>query len=99
MGSIVGAVDDAGRERDDECAVLFRRVEAGRPPAGDVVTQTLTLSAIYVATATAIHALIVMLASSVRGLVARSGQIKTVRRLLALALVGVAIWLAWATAA
>lgn len=67
--------------------------------AGDVVTQTLTLSAIYVATATAIHALIVMLASSVRGLVARSGQIKTVRRLLALALVGVAIWLAWATAA
>jgi len=67
--------------------------------AGNVVTQTLTLSAIYVATATAIHALIVMLASSVRGLVARSGQMKSIRRLLALALVGVAIWLAWATAA
>ena len=67
--------------------------------AGNVVTQTLTLSGIYVAIATAIHGLIVLLASSVRGLVTRSGQMKTVRRLLALALVAVAIWLAWATAA
>ena len=67
--------------------------------AGSVVTQTLTLSGIYVAIATAIHALIVLLAGSVRGLVTRSGQMKTARRVLALALVGVAVWLAWATAA
>ena len=58
--------------------------------AGDVVAQTLALSAIYVAIATTIHALIVLLASSVRGFVARSGQMKAVRRILALALVGVA---------
>ena len=66
--------------------------------AGNVVTQTLTLSGIYVAIATLIHALIVLLASSVRGLVARSGQMKAVRRVLALGLVGVAAWLAAATA-
>jgi threonine/homoserine/homoserine lactone efflux protein len=66
--------------------------------AGQIVAQTLALSGIYVAIATAIHALIVLLANSVRGLVARSGRMKTVRRVLALALVGVAIWLAWATA-
>ena len=67
--------------------------------AGTIVTQTLTLSAIYVAIATTIHAFIVILANSVRGLVARSGRMKAVRRLLALALAGVAVWLAWATAA
>jgi len=67
--------------------------------AGNVVTQTLTLSGVYVAIATAIHALIVLLASSVRGLVARSGRMEAVRRVLALGLVGVAVWLAWATAA
>ena len=68
-------------------------------PAGNVFAQTLTLSAIYVAIATAIHAGIVLLASSVRGLVTRSGRMKTVRRVLAVALAGVAVWLAWATAA
>ena len=67
--------------------------------AGNVVVQTLTLSGIYVAIATAIHALIVLLASSVRGLVARSGRMKIIRRVLALALVAVAVWLAWVTAA
>ena len=66
---------------------------------GSIVVQTLTLSAIYVAIATAVHALIVTLASSVRGLVARSGQMKAIRRVLALGLVGVAVWLALATAA
>jgi len=65
--------------------------------AGNVATQTLTLSVIYVAIATAIHTLIVLLAGSVRGLIEQSGQMKIVRRILALALVGVAIWLAWAT--
>lgn len=67
--------------------------------AGNVVAQTLTLSAIYVAIATAIHALIVLLANSVRGLVVQARKMKQVRRFLALALVGVAAWLAWATAA
>jgi threonine/homoserine/homoserine lactone efflux protein len=67
-------------------------------PAGNIIAQTLTLSGIYVAIATAIHGLIVLLASSVRGLVARAGQMKRFRRGLALALVGVAVWLAWSTA-
>lgn len=67
-------------------------------PAGHVIAQTLTLSAIYVAIATIIHGLIVLLASSVRGLVAQAGQMKRIRRGLALALVGVAVWLAWSTA-
>ena len=67
-------------------------------PAGNVVAQTLALSGIYVAIATIIHALIVLLANSVRGLVVQSGKMMQVRRVLALGLVGVAIWLAWATA-
>ena len=67
-------------------------------PAGNVVAQTLTLSGIYVAIATIVHGLIVLLANSVRGLVARTGQMKRIRRVLALALVGVAVWLAWSTA-
>jgi threonine/homoserine/homoserine lactone efflux protein len=49
------------------------------PQAASIVAQTLTLSAVYVAIATAIHALIVISASRLRGLVddpracARSG--------------------------
>jgi len=68
------------------------------PQASGILAQTLTLSAIYVAIATAIHALIVVLASRLRGLVEDPVRRRPIRRVLAIALAGVAIWLAWGTA-
>ena len=65
---------------------------------GGIIAQTLTLSGIYVAIATAIHTLIVLSASGVRNLVANTRRIVVIRRTLALALVAVAVWLAWSTA-
>jgi threonine/homoserine/homoserine lactone efflux protein len=63
-------------------------------PTGNITGQTLTLSAIYVAIATAIHALIVLSASQVRRHVGNQARLTRIRRALALALVGVAVWLA-----
>ena len=67
-------------------------------PAGHIVAQTLTLSAIYMSIATAIHTLIVLSASRLRGFVADPRRLRPVRRVLALTLAGVALWLAWSTA-
>jgi threonine/homoserine/homoserine lactone efflux protein len=68
-----------------------------RPGAGSVMSQTLALSAVYVTIATAIHAGIVALAGSLQSTVAASNSRRMVRRLLALALVIIAIWFALAT--
>jgi len=68
------------------------------PRAGSIVVQTLSLSAVYVAIATAIHALIVISASRLREFVDDPGRMRPIRRILAVALGGVAIWLAWSTA-
>jgi threonine/homoserine/homoserine lactone efflux protein len=68
------------------------------PGAGGVATQTLTLSAIYVAIATLIHAGIVLSASRLRTVIVKPAQVRLIRRALALALVVIAVWLAWSTA-
>jgi threonine/homoserine/homoserine lactone efflux protein len=68
-----------------------------RPGAGSVMSQTLALSAVYVTIATAIHAGIVTLAGSLQSMVAASNSRRMVRRLLALALVIIAVWFALAT--
>jgi len=68
------------------------------PHATGIVVQTLTLSAIYVTIATAIHALIVISASRLREFVDDPVRLRPIRRILAAALAGVAIWLAWSTA-
>jgi threonine/homoserine/homoserine lactone efflux protein len=68
-----------------------------RPGAGSVMSQTLALSAIYVTIATAIHTAIVALAGSLQSMVAASNSRRMVRRLLALALVIIAVWFALAT--
>jgi len=68
------------------------------PQASGILAQTLSLSAVYVAIATAIHTLIVVLASRLRGLVEDPARMRPIRRVLAIALAGVAIWLAWSTA-
>ena|SRR5947209_4752437 len=68
------------------------------PGAGRIAAQTLTLSAIYVAIATLIHAGIVRSASRLRRTIAKPKQVMLVRRVLALALVVIAVWVAWSTA-
>jgi threonine/homoserine/homoserine lactone efflux protein len=68
------------------------------PGAGRIATQTLTLSAIYVAIATLIHAGIVLSASRLRTIIVKPAQVRLIRRALALALVVIAAWLAWSTA-
>ena len=74
-------------------AVLPRFVDPTRP----LMPQTIVLSLLYVAIATAIHAGIAVLAGATQPLIGdRKGRI--VRRALSLALAGVAIWLAFATA-
>ena len=76
-------------------AVLPEFLDTG---AGGIATQTLMLSAIYVAIATLIHAGIVVSASRLRTIVMKPAQVRLIRRALALALVVIAIWLAWSTA-
>jgi threonine/homoserine/homoserine lactone efflux protein len=68
-----------------------------RPGAGSVMSQTLALSAVYVTIATVIHSGIVALAGSLQSMVAASNSRRMVRRLLALALVIIAVWFALAT--
>ena len=68
------------------------------PQAGSIVAQTLSLSAIYVGIASAIHALIVISASRLRRFVDDPARMRPIRRALAVALAGVVIWLAWSTA-
>jgi threonine/homoserine/homoserine lactone efflux protein len=59
--------------------------------------QAARLGAVYVAIATAIHASIVLLASQLRPLLIAGAYQRSVRRILSLALVLVAAWLAWST--
>jgi threonine/homoserine/homoserine lactone efflux protein len=68
------------------------------PGAGHVTTQTLLLSAIFVAIASSIHLTIVLLASRLHAPLADPARRRMVRRILALVLGGVAIWFAWSTA-
>lgn len=68
-----------------------------RPGAGSVMSQTLALSAVYVTVATIIHSSIVALAGMMQSKIATADNRRTVRRLLALALVVIAIWFALTT--
>ena len=55
------------------------------------------LGVTYVAIATGVHASIVMLAGQLRPWLVEGAHRDSVRRILSLALAGVAIWLAWTT--
>ncbi|TXJ13132.1 MAG: LysE family translocator [Afipia sp.] len=75
-------------------AVLPDFIQIGK---GAVAAQTLVLSAIYVGIATAIHLVIVLLASRLQSVIATPEQRRTVRRILAVLLAGIAIWFAFST--
>ena len=65
---------------------------------GGVMRQTLTLSAIYVAIATLIHALIVVLAGSLQRYIGSEAGSRRLRRSLSALLAAIAVWFAWSTA-
>ena len=62
-----------------------------------VLPQTITLSAVYVAVATAIHAAIVGLAGTAQTLLEDQKKRLILRRALSIALAFVAVWFAWKT--
>ncbi|MEW6645180.1 MAG: LysE family translocator [Pseudomonadota bacterium] len=64
---------------------------------GAVRAQTLALSAIYVAVATAIHLMIVLLAGTLQHRIDSPDKRRVVRRILAVLLVGIAVWFAVST--
>ena len=68
-----------------------------RADGGPLVLQTLLLSVVYVGIATAIHSAIVALAGTLQATVATGSRRRAIRRGLALALVGIAIWFAAST--
>lgn len=66
-------------------------------PSQNIMAQTLTLTVVYVAIATAIHLAIVLLASNARVFLANRVGTRRLSRTLAILLATVAIWLAFAT--
>ena len=62
-----------------------------------LAVQIALFGTIYVAIATVIHASIVMLASQLRPWLMSGSRQNTIRRVLSVALVLVAAWLAWTT--
>jgi threonine/homoserine/homoserine lactone efflux protein len=62
-----------------------------------LLLQAARLGAIYIAIATSIHASIVLLAGQLRSLLIAGARQTSLRRILSLALVLVAVWLAWST--
>ena len=67
------------------------------PASGDNLWPPIMLAAVYVLIATVIHLAIVTAAGALAPVLERGAGRLVVARLFALALVGVAIWLAWAT--
>lgn len=74
-------------------AVLPTFVDEAR----DVEAQAVTLSAVYVAIATAVHVIIVLLAGAARPWLEDERRSMLVRRALSVLLVGIAVWLLIAT--
>jgi threonine/homoserine/homoserine lactone efflux protein len=72
----------------------FVRYDAGNR---SLPVQIALFGIVYVAIATIIHASIVMLASQLKPWMMTGSQQNTIRRILSLALVLVAAWLAWTT--
>lgn len=67
------------------------------PATGHVMAQTVVLSAVFVAIATSIHLLIVLLASRLGGVLSDPSRRRTIRKVLAVVLAAIAVWFAVAT--
>ena len=80
-----------------KAAVFYVAVLPGFLLPGARMVEIATLTAIYVGVATAVHGGIVTAAGAARDWLADSAREATVRRVLSLALVGVAAWVVWKT--
>lgn len=80
-----------------KAAVFYVAVLPGFLVPGTSVTEVITLSAIYVGVATVVHLAIVTAAGTARDWLDNSARERVIRRVLALALVGVAVWMVWKT--
>ncbi|MBY0560329.1 LysE family translocator [Hyphomicrobium sp.] len=76
-------------------AVLPQFIDASR----DLLPQTISLTLAYVAVATIVHGGIIALASRARPLLQNADRMQMVRRVLAVGLLLVAVWLLWSTKA
>lgn len=76
-----------------KAAVFFVTVLPSFLPNNASLMQNLEFSAIYVAVATAVHAAIVVAAGTAHAAMANPARVILARRVMALALVGVAVWL------
>ena len=81
-----------------KAAIFYVSVLPAFLPAEARLQQTLFLTFLFVATATAIHLGIVLLAGSARPLLDDPDRQLIIRRLFSAALAAVAIWFAWSTA-
>ena len=68
------------------------------PGTSGVMAQTLLLSGIFVAIASAIHLSIVLLASRLHGVLSDPARRRAARKIMAVALAGIAVWFAVSTA-
>jgi threonine/homoserine/homoserine lactone efflux protein len=75
-------------------AVLPTFIDASRP----LLAQSMTLTAIYVAVATLVHGLIVVLAGALQPVLTDPRRERLARRALSALLAAVALWFAWSTA-
>jgi threonine/homoserine/homoserine lactone efflux protein len=67
------------------------------PATNHVMAQTVVLSAVYVTIATSIHLLIVLLASRLGDVLSDPSRRRTIRKVLAVVLVAIAVWFAVTT--
>lgn len=80
-----------------KAAVFYVAVLPGFLAPGAAATDAITLSAIYVAVATLVHAVIVTAAGTARDWLNNAARERIIRRTLAVALVAVAGWMVWKT--
>lgn len=76
-----------------KAAVFFVTVLPSFLPTNASLMQNLEFSAIYVVVATAVHAAIVVAAGATHAAMSNPARVTLARRVMALALVGVAVWL------
>ncbi len=80
-----------------KAAMFYVAVLPGFLLPGATVADGISLSAVYVGVATIVHAVIVTAAGTARDWLDNSARERVIRRVLALALVGVAVWMVWKT--
>ncbi len=80
-----------------KAAVFYLTVLPPFLPPAPTLAQVLTFSAVYVVVATAIHGGIVALAGGFNRFLGPPERERSIRRTMALALAGVALWLLWKT--